>query len=189
MKKVFIIHGWEGYPEEVWFPWLKQELEKRGFSVIVPEMPDTESPVIEDWVSYLEKIVGIPDNNTYFVGHSIGCQTIMRYLEKIDNIKIGGAVFVAGWFNLIGLTTDEELEIAKPWLEIPINLNKVKEATNNFTAIFSSNDPYVPLKDQDIFKEKLGAKIIIEKDKGHFDEGSGVKNLPSVLNNIIELLS
>ena len=30
MKKVFIIHGWEGYPEEGWFPWLKKELESRG---------------------------------------------------------------------------------------------------------------------------------------------------------------
>jgi hypothetical protein len=27
-KRVFIIHGWEGYPEEGWFPWLKKELEK-----------------------------------------------------------------------------------------------------------------------------------------------------------------
>jgi esterase/lipase len=36
MKKVFIIHGWDGYPEEGWFPWLKKELEKKGFSVFVP---------------------------------------------------------------------------------------------------------------------------------------------------------
>ena len=28
MKRVFIIHGWDGYPEEGWFPWLKEELEK-----------------------------------------------------------------------------------------------------------------------------------------------------------------
>jgi len=33
-KRVFLIHGWEGSPEEGWRPWLKKELEKRGFKVI-----------------------------------------------------------------------------------------------------------------------------------------------------------
>jgi len=27
MKTVYIIHSWEEYPEEGWFPWLKKELE------------------------------------------------------------------------------------------------------------------------------------------------------------------
>lgn len=25
-KRVFLIHGWEGYPEEGWRPWLKKKL-------------------------------------------------------------------------------------------------------------------------------------------------------------------
>ena len=33
------------------------------------------------------------DENTYFVGHSIGCQAIMRYLESVDVKKIGGVLF------------------------------------------------------------------------------------------------
>ena len=32
-KRVFIAHGWDGYPEEGWFPWLKKELETKGFEV------------------------------------------------------------------------------------------------------------------------------------------------------------
>ena len=35
MKRVYIIHGWEGYPEEGWFPWLKKELEDRGFDALL----------------------------------------------------------------------------------------------------------------------------------------------------------
>ncbi|MBI2582787.1 alpha/beta hydrolase, partial [Candidatus Azambacteria bacterium] len=66
--RVFIIHGWEGYPEEGWFPWLKRELESRGFEVRVPAMPDTAKPKIEAWISYLAELVGKPDENTYFVG-------------------------------------------------------------------------------------------------------------------------
>lgn len=47
MKRVFIIHGWDGYPKEWWYPWLKQELEARSFEVYVPAMPDPEGPKID----------------------------------------------------------------------------------------------------------------------------------------------
>ena len=37
MKRVFIIHGWEGHPENAWFPWLKKELEQKRVSQEVIE--------------------------------------------------------------------------------------------------------------------------------------------------------
>lgn len=43
-KRVFIIHGWSGSPEENWFPWLKKELENSGFEVHVPQIPDADNP-------------------------------------------------------------------------------------------------------------------------------------------------
>lgn len=43
MKKAILIHGWEGYPEEGWRPWLKGELEKHGFEVIIPEEANTSA--------------------------------------------------------------------------------------------------------------------------------------------------
>ncbi len=60
-KRVFIIHGWYGYPEEGWFPWLKKELESRGFKAQVPSMPNPKHPKIEEWVSFLKELVGNPD--------------------------------------------------------------------------------------------------------------------------------
>ena len=36
---IFILHGTEGHPGENWFPWLKQELEQKGYNVIVPQFP------------------------------------------------------------------------------------------------------------------------------------------------------
>lgn len=26
-KRIFIIHGWDGFPEEGWFPWLNKAME------------------------------------------------------------------------------------------------------------------------------------------------------------------
>lgn len=185
-----MIHGWDGFPENHWFPWLKKELEKMGCKVIIPAMPHSSEPEIKQWVSHLKKMVGKVDEETYFVGHSIGCQAIMRYLENLDNkSKVGGIVFVAGFFNLPFLKTRAEKVIAKPWLETPINTNKIKKQTKHIVAIFSDNDADVSLDDATVFEERLNAKIIVEKNKGHFTSEYGVEKLPSVLNSIKEMSS
>ena len=184
-KRVFIIHGWDGSPKESWLPWLKDELEKRNFEVIVPSMPDSENPKIEEWVETLSKLVGETDENTFFVGYSIGGQTVLRYLQNI-NEKVGGVILVAGWVHLTNLL-DDEVEIAIPWVKTPINWERIKNKTDNFMAIFSDNDQYVPLSDSEIFKEKLGAKIIIEKGKGHFTEDDNVYEIPVALKELLRI--
>ncbi len=189
-KRVFIIHGWDGYPEEGCFPWLKKNLEEKGFMVENPAMPNPLKPTIDSWVAFLKDKVGQPDENTFFVGHSIGAQTILRYLESLDDeIKVGGVVFLAGWVNLTdeACEVEEDKEIAKPWLETPIDWIKVKKHTDGFVAIFSDNDPLVPFSDAEIFKDKLGAKIVVEYKKGHFSGSDGIKELPSILNSILEI--
>ncbi|MBI2148570.1 serine hydrolase family protein [Candidatus Woesearchaeota archaeon] len=176
-KRVFVVHGWGFNSNMNWYNWLKEQLERKNFEVKILEMPNTEEPKIKEWVNFLSKSVGKSDKNTYFIGHSIGCQTIMRYLQKI-NSKIGGAFFVAGWFNLINLEDKEVEKIAEPWLKTKINFTKVKNNINKLTVVLSDNDPYNCLEENTrIFKEKLNAKVIIEKNKGHFTSQDGGKNL------------
>lgn len=190
MKKVYIVHGWDGHPEEGWFPWLKKELEARGFEVVVPQLPDPEEPRIAAWVPKLMEVVGIPNEETYFVGHSMGCQTIVRYLEGLpDDVKIGGAVFVAGFLRTLKDLEDDNVvqSVANEWLTAPINLEKVKRHLPKSVAIFSDDDPYVPLDNRIEFEEKLESKIIIEHKKGHFSGSAGTKELSIALDAIIEL--
>lgn len=186
MKRIYIIHGWDGYPEECWFPWLKKQMESQGFRVEVPAMPNPEEPKIEEWVPFLADSVREPDDETFFVGHSIGNQTILRYLERLpEDIKVGGVVMVAPWMNLIEYEDAEEERIAKPWVETPIDWQKVLDHTTNFTSIFSTNDDCVPLSDKDIFEKNLGSKIIIEENKGHFSGGDGISELESVKKSLL----
>ncbi|MBS3092132.1 DUF1749 domain-containing protein [Candidatus Pacearchaeota archaeon] len=187
MKRVFIVHRWDGNPNSDWYPWLKRELENKGFKVEVPKMPNTSEPKINAWVSYLRKAVGKLDNETYFIGHSIGCQTIMRYLEKEDyNGKIKKVIFVAGWFKLANLESKEEEIIAKPWMETPINFDKIKQKVSKIVVFLSSNEPYGFVKyNSKTFKEKLNAEVIIEQNMGHFSEGDNIKKLSEVLKSIL----
>ena len=190
-NRVFIVHGWQGYPEEGWFPWLKRELEAGGFEVFVPQLPDAENPRIEKWVPKLAEAVGVLDEHTYFVGHSMGCQAIARYLETLpDGVGMGGAVFVGGFFKrLTGLEGDPDVqESDRHWLGAPIDLAKVRSHLLKSIAIFSDDDPWVPIENQDDFRDKLGSEIVIEHGQGHF---SGVRDkafeLPVVLESVIKL--
>ncbi len=185
MKKIIIIHGRASHPEDCWFPWLRRELDKRGFTVIVPSMPETNKPKINVWVPFLEAHL-LVDENTYLIGHSLGCQTILRYLEK-NGEKIGGAILVGGW-----LTTDlderpaENRELVRPWLETPLNWEEIKKKTNNFVAVLSDNNDNIPLEaNADLYKEKLGAKVIIELGMGHFSKFENVTELPVVLEELL----
>jgi len=88
-------------------------------------MSSSDEPRINIWTPFLKKIVNNPDQDTYLVGHSMGCQAIARYLESLpEGVKLGGVVFVAGFFK--GLTNLEDDEIASGadmgWLESLIDL-------------------------------------------------------------------
>lgn len=192
MARVFIIHGWDGSPEANWLPWMKAELEKRKYEVATPAMPDTEHPNKEAWVKHLAEVVGEPDGETYLVGHSIGCKAILRYLEGLpEDKKVAGVLLVAGWVSLTMWEgrTEEETAIINSWMTPPFDFKKVKQQAKKFVAIFSDNDPFVPLeKNVDTYRDELGAKIIIERGAGHFTgEETGIMEFPIILSTFLEL--
>ena len=170
--------------------WLKDEMEKHGIKAEVPLMPEAEAPKIDKWVPFLENLVKNPDEDTYLVGHSIGVQTILRYLEKADT-KVGGVLAVAGWYTLTddAFEDEEDKKTAQPWLDTPIDNAKVKNNINKITAIFSDNDPYVPLDSENLFKERLGAKTIIVKGKGHIGGSDNIKEYPLILEELLKLIN
>lgn len=184
MKRAVIVHGWSGKPNEAWFPWLKKELEKKGFKVSVPQMPNADYPVISSWVKKLSTNIGTPDNELILIGHSIGCQTILRYLETI-NTPIKGIVLVAGWFTLTGLETEEEQQTVQPWLDTHIDFKIVKKTKS--IAIFSDNDPYVPLENIKMFEKQLGAKTITLHKRGHIGAYDKCPQLPEALDAVLSL--
>jgi predicted alpha/beta hydrolase family esterase len=187
-RRVFIVHGWGGYPEEGCFPWVKRELESRGFSVVAPAMPTPLEPKLEEWIPFLAQAVSMPDGQTFFIGHSIGAQTVLRYLATLrEGVRVGGVVLVAPWVHLTDEAFEEESDraIAKPWLETPMPWDAIKTHAPHIVAIFSENDPLVPMTDAKVFEKKLGAWVVVEHNKGHFSGSDGITELPSVLNSLL----
>ena len=183
MKKVYIIHCWGGNPKDGWYPWICNHLQKKEIEVKCLEMPNTNTPKIEEWIEKLEQEIDCLDEDTFFIGHSIGCQTIMRYLQRKKITKIGGILFVAPWLELSlkAVESEKDYNIAHPWLEKPLFLEKIKKFTTNITCIFSDDDYFVPLSQKRIFESKLSADCIVVHEKGHISEEDGVFELKEIL--------
>lgn len=182
--RIFIIHGWDDAPTNGWFPWLKKQLATEDVEVHLPAMPDAAHPEIETWVNFFKHTVGVPEKNTFFVGHSIGCQTILRYLMTIpDAIQVGGVVMVAPWVNLkpSALEDEDTATVARPWLERPLDWPTIRKHLSRCTAILSDDDQFVPVEDGKIFTHELGAHLVIEHQKRHLGGFDGVNVLPSAL--------
>ncbi|MFZ2200074.1 MAG: alpha/beta fold hydrolase [Microgenomates group bacterium] len=182
--RIFLIHGWGGSPRGDWFPWAKTEMENRGYVVVAPQMPDTDSPTIPIWIDYLSELAGDIRQSDIFIGHSIGCQTIMRYLEK-TNGKVAKVVLVAPWFTLTNLKSAESWRLADPWIKSPMDFSQIKSKSNSFITIFSDNDPWVPYEEnRQMFLEKLNPEIITLHNQGHMTAEEGVLKLPKILDCI-----
>ena len=180
MKRAFIIHGYTGHPTKNWFPWLKGELEQHGYQVEVPAMPHADAPQLDEWLPYLGKCIGQPDRDTYLIGHSLGCITILRYLESLpEGEQIAGTVLVAGFSRKIHF---HELD---NFFEQPLDYSKCAAATQAITCINSTNDPHVPLEEGEVLRDKLGAKLIVIENGGHLNEKFGYTQLQIVLDEVL----
>ncbi|MEK7184748.1 MAG: alpha/beta hydrolase [Patescibacteria group bacterium] len=186
MKKAIIVHGWGGSSKEPMLKWIKKELEKREYSVILEDMPNAESPDVTKWMTELNKI--IKPGVDLIIGHSIGCLAIMKFLENKSfsgNEKIKKCIFIAPWIELDKKSIEEEgaesVEIVHKWTEKQVNWRNIKNNCNEIVCIFSDNDPYVLLANKDIFRVELNAKAIVLKNRYHFDFGNNINNLPEIL--------
>jgi len=179
--KVIIIHGYQGTAMGGWRPWLKKELEARGFEVSVPAMPTPDAPRLEEWVAAIEGEAA--GKNCILVGHSLGCTAILRYLERVKK-KVSGAVLVAGFAEKLG----DGFEAVENFVDAPLDFAKVRKNCGRMVAIFSDNDPYVPLSQEKLFREKLDATTVMLHARGHFSSSEGTTKLPEALAAVLEVV-
>lgn len=184
MRRVFIIHGWEGSPEANWFPWLKEELSKKGIEAIIPVMPNSAHPKRADWVAELKKQTGEVDSDTYFVGHSLGAITVLLFLQDLpEGVKAGGAILVAGFPGPI------EYDELNSFFEKPLDFENIRQKAQRVVVIDSDNDPYVPAHNAEMLEKKLHAKRVTIKEGGHLNADDGYTEFPEVLESLFEMIN
>ncbi len=176
-KEVFIIHGYNAWPEKHWFMWLKGKLEEDGIRCEVLRMPDSSKPELSDWLQYISETAGKPDRDTYFVAHSLGCPAILRYLQDIS-IKpdqTGGLILVSGFKDPI--PDLPELDEFTSWeLKRDVFIQGVKKRC----VISAEDDPIVPFELSEKLAFDISAVLEAFPSGGHFMESEGFTEFPEV---------
>jgi predicted alpha/beta hydrolase family esterase len=168
MKNAIILHGTGTKNNEFWFPYIKKQLETKGYEVWLPQLPNDECPNLEEWLPFVLD-AGVFTDETILIGHSKGSQLILSILEKIE-VKIKQAILVSGYAQSVrNSKTDESLPV--------LNWEKIKSHSKQFTFINSDNDPWAcDDKQGRIMLDHLGGVLVIPKGEGHM--GSTTYNQP-----------
>lgn len=179
MKRAILVHGWGGNPEEGWRPWLRQNLEKSGWQVINPAMPESDTPTQDAWLTKLVEVIGEPDGETYLVGHSLGAITILRYLEGLSGDQhIGGAVFIAGFAN--NLTFDGYKGELDSFFTAPVDWGVVNDRCHQFFVLHSQDDTWVDESNYHELKAELNGKSELQNGFKHYSGDDGIKEIEPV---------
>ena len=173
--RVVIVPRWAGDPRSDWYPWVTAELGRShpGLRVDALALPNPSAPVIDQCVAALEAELGLDLAalaSTLLVGHSVGCQALMRYLADQAPVADGGPVptlvCVAGWW-----TIDEPWPAIRPWLDTPIALPRLRANTNRVITLISDDDPFTRdwRANKATWEQRLDADVRLSVGGRHFN--------------------
>lgn len=184
MKNVILVHGYNGIPQI--YKWLKEELEKIGYKVILPEFPAREGVIYEEWEKIFNQYKEYIKKDSIIVGHSIGNEFIIKYFNENDlNAEL--YISLAGFAEYFEWEDKKDLNRAcKEFLVSQKEIEKFKNKVNKKYSIYSDNDHIVPFEILEKYPKSIEAIPILIKNIGHMGRKSGLEKLPKVLEIINE---
>ena len=185
--KIVIIHGAYGNPNENWFPWLKNELEKLGQEVFVPKFPTPENQTPENWCKVLQKDCPWEfGSDTILVGHSLGATYILNILNRERAESVKASFLVAGFTGDLG---DPQFDnINHDFTHQDFDWDLIARTAGKITVIGGDNDPYVPKSEIENLARNLRVEPIFIENGGHLNAAAGYTEFPYLLNLIKEEL-
>lgn len=178
--KLYIIHGYGAGPQHHWFPWLAEQARKQGAEATVLSLPDPSAPRPEAWQQALREAVPAPDCNTLFVAHSLGCISLLRYLDSLPGErKIGGLILVSGFSGPLPI-----LPALDAFTATPIDYARIRQMTPHRIVIGAADDAIVPYALTEALGKSLEAKSVKLEKGGHFLADDGFTEFPRVLDEL-----
>ena len=149
---------------EIWYPYIKNELEKLGLVVISKEMPDPYIAREKYWIPFIEKNItetAKTDDKIILIGHSSGAVAIMRFLEAH---KIEGCILIGACYTDLG----DQNEKASGYYNRSWEWNKIKQNSKWISVFASTDDDFIPIAEARHIKDQLNADYHEFNDRGHF---------------------
>jgi len=175
---IYVVHGYTANSQANWFPDLKNHLESKNITVHIFDMPNPHSPIEKEWLEFLETSIINFDDKSIFIGHSLGCVTILRFLEDKNTNNIESLFLVSGFV--------EESPIAElsEFVKRKINYSKLIEAIKNRVVVSAEDDDIVPYQYSETLAKKLNAQFKLLKTGKHFIDRDGFTKFPYLIDLI-----
>ena len=166
MKRAVILHGTDGSPKENWFPWLKEELEKLGYDVFAPELPNNHTPNRDVYNDFL-LASGWDFADNLVIGHSSGAVSILNMLSDNRFPKIGTAVLAGAWARMDDTDLDRE-QFKNLFPQPNFDFDSIKSKAAKFVFVHSADDPYCPIDQAHYLCDQLGGEFHEFQGMQHF---------------------
>jgi predicted alpha/beta hydrolase family esterase len=183
MPNVILVHGKDTDPTQKWYPWLKNEVEKKNIKFFAPKLPKADDPILDEWLSEIENLH--PDKNSILIGHSRGGVAILRWLEKQQkDVEVKKVILVA--VNNPAVSEKNQIKDTHGFYELgKYNFEKIKKHCYNFVVLHSEDDEWVPFLAGEENAKGLNAKFLRFKDRGHFGKKLPKPEIPELLDEIL----
>lgn len=183
MNNYLLLHGSFASPFVNWFPYLRNEIEKRNLAVYTPDLPTGVGyQNYENWSRVLEAYISsdIINENTVIFAHSIAPIFVCKFLVD-HNIRVKRLVFVCGFNNYFGINEEYDKVNHTMYFE---NLKDVKGLAEEIICFYSKNDPYVKYEAEKEFADTIATKQIVIDNGGHLNWESGYTEFKELLEYI-----
>ncbi len=184
IDRILLVPRGAGTATSDWYPWLARELASRAPAVrleVAPLEPAPAAPEIEACMAAIGALGALDPAGTLLVGHSVGCQVLMRALARLpDGARAPALLLVAGWW-----TVDQPWDTLRPWIDTPFELARVVARCARIEVLLSDDDPFTRDAEETRrrFVEGLGATVQILPGRRHFN----APEEPAVLDAVTRL--
>jgi uncharacterized protein len=169
-KRVIIIHGAYGYPDENWFPWLADQVERAGHLAYRPALPTPQGQELGNWRRQFAEQVGKLSPMTVLVGHSLGPGFILDLLERAP-VPVQGTFLVGGFLGKLGLPDFDSVN--ESFVCRDFDWPRIRQNAGITRIYNSDNDPYVPLERGRELAALLGVELQVIRGGGHINAAAG----------------
>src|SRR6185437_5774000 len=176
-----LLHGYDGSPEKNFFPWLRRELTRKGYSFVAPQLPNPQKPTEEEQVNYVLRNFQF-DERTVLFGHSLGSVVALKILEKLER-PIAGVVLCAGFLEPKFKDNDRPFEHDFKW---EFDFEKIRKNVGFVRILSDINDTAVPAEQGRLLHQKLDGQLAeVIAQKPHFDADEE----PDILKTLLPIIT
>ena len=172
LYNIYVVHGYTANSTSNWFPYLKHNLETEQTKVHVFDMPNSQHPSFDEWINHLEQQITETNQKSIFIGHSLGCVTILNYLMNKNLDQVVSTILVSGFVE------QSPIQKLAEFMHQKIDYKKIINGIPNRVIISAQDDDIIPPSYSEELAKKIQAEFILLDHGKHFIDRDGFYEFP-----------